>query len=152
MNNTLQDTIEREMILKAPIERVFNGLADAKSMCSWFMNGIEGDYRAGQNVVFIFKGSTQTFRVSAHIVAMDPNHYFAYRWVPGSDSIEGDLTEAATTLVEFFLEEVDGGTKLRMVESGFASLPAEYYEQAFSDNSGGWDEELPKLKAYIEQA
>ncbi|MBX3119299.1 MAG: SRPBCC family protein [Fimbriimonadaceae bacterium] len=152
MNNTLQDTIEREMILNAPIGRVYHALADAKGICSWFMTAIEGKYEAGEDVVFMFQGSTAVFRVSAHIVAMDPQHYCAYRWVPGSDTIEGDLSKVATTLVEFFLTETEGGTKLRMVESGFTSLSPDYYEQAFKDNNGGWDEELPKLKAFVEQA
>lgn len=57
----------------------------------------------------------------------------------------GEITESEpTTLVRFLLEEEPEGTKLTMIESGFASLPENYFE-AFDENTQGWEEELLKL-------
>ncbi len=151
MSTALRDTIEREMVLKAPIERVYGALSTTEGICGWFTHSLEGSVDSGEDVVFVWKGSESTFRVSVHFVALNPVHYVAYRWVPGSESGECDVLATANTLVEFHLEPIEEGTKLRMVESGFASLPAHYCEQAFKENNSGWDEELPKLKAFVEK-
>ena len=53
------------------------------------------------------------------------------------------------TLVEFTLEEHPEGTRLRMVESGFASLPPESRRPSHEANSQGWQNELADLVAYL---
>jgi Activator of Hsp90 ATPase homolog 1-like protein len=65
---------------------------------------------------------------------------FSYRWEPGQVRAGG-----ATTLVEFELEEIEGGTRLSLVESGFASLKPE----SRRENEFGWDDELGHLRAYV---
>ncbi|GHO62383.1 hypothetical protein KSC_012750 [Ktedonobacter sp. SOSP1-52] len=50
----------------------------------------------------------------------------------------------------FTLEEVAEGTRLTLVESGFASLPGAFQTQSHQDNQGGWQSELPKLRVYPE--
>ena len=59
------------------------------------------------------------------------------------------FAEQPLTLVEFILDESATGTRLTLVESGFAALPAEMRARAFADNSGGWDSELAELVAYV---
>ena len=48
----------------------------------------------------------------------------------------------------------DGGTRLRLVESGFASLDIsdERRSELFGDISGGWKSELGELVVYVESA
>ena len=58
------------------------------------------------------------------------------------DRIEREMTFPAS---EFELEEIEGGTRLLLVESGFASLPAESRDE----NEAGWDEELGHLRNYL---
>ena len=53
-----------------------------------------------------------------------------------------------TTRVEFTLDDHPEGTRLRLVESGFASLAAESRDR----NSRGWDRELGDLVAYLAEA
>jgi hypothetical protein len=76
---------------------------------------------------------TMTFEVPRDDVSL-----FAYRWRPSK-------SDSATTLVEFRLEEVPGGTRLHLVESGFAALLAESRQ----DNEFGWDDELGQLREFL---
>jgi uncharacterized protein YndB with AHSA1/START domain len=149
MNTTKQDTIERELTFSAPIERVYRALADPSEISKWFPEAVEGELKPGESPVFDFG---KYGKVSVYVVAAEPNAYFAYRWRPGGGSDVGDVLSGPNTLVEFKLEAVAGGTKLQMVESGFASLPEEMYAQALEDNTGGWDSELTALAEYLKAA
>jgi hypothetical protein len=51
--------------------------------------------------------------------------------------------------VEFNLETVEEGTRLTLVESGFATLPDDAYEHRFAENSSGWKAELRDLTSYL---
>jgi hypothetical protein len=53
-------------------------------------------------------------------------------------------------LVEFELKDVDGGTLLRVVESGFDNLPPSRIQDAFRMNSAGWDEQVVKIQKHVE--
>jgi uncharacterized protein YndB with AHSA1/START domain len=145
----MRDTIEREIIIRAPIERVYRAIADPEQIVRWFPDAIEGDLSPGERPVLDFG---QYGKASVYIVAAERNHYFAFRWIPGGDSLapSGDVLQHPNTLVEFRLESTAEGTKLRLIESGFASLPAEFYEKAFKENSEGWDYMLDRLVKYSE--
>ena len=56
--------------------------------------------------------------------------------------------------MSFTLEELGGGTstRLRLVESGFASLPDQIETQSQEGNDEGWAHELGELKEYLEAA
>jgi uncharacterized protein YndB with AHSA1/START domain len=71
---------------------------------------------------------------------VSPPSRFSYRWEPSQTPSGGP-----TTLVAFELEEIPGGTRLSLVESGFAQLPA----PSRQDNELGWDEELGHLRAFL---
>jgi uncharacterized protein YndB with AHSA1/START domain len=145
MNTALQDTIEREIMVRAPRERVYSAIADADQIVKWFPERVEGKMAVGERPIFDFG---KYGKVHLYVVAAQPYEYFAYRWLPGSEyqpGFEGDVLSKPNTLVEFRLEDAPDGTRVRLKESGFASLPPEAYEKAFADNSEGWTEELAKL-------
>ncbi len=56
------------------------------------------------------------------------------------------------TYVEFTLEPVGAGTRLTVVETGFAQLPDDAYGKAFDGNTEGWASELGELVAYLDAA
>jgi hypothetical protein len=56
------------------------------------------------------------------------------------------------TYVEFTLEPAGAGTRLTVVESGFAQLPADVYSKAYDGNTEGWAKELGELAAYLDAA
>ena len=56
------------------------------------------------------------------------------------------------TYVEFTLEPTGAGTRLTVVESGFAQLPDEAYRTAYDANALGWPSELSELVDYLDAA
>ncbi|MGH8992013.1 MAG: SRPBCC domain-containing protein, partial [Acidimicrobiia bacterium] len=56
------------------------------------------------------------------------------------------------TYVEFTLEPVDTGTRLTVVESGFAQLAEDAYRKAYDGNTEGWASELGELVDYLDAA
>ena len=140
----MQDVIVREITVKATKERVYKAITDPKEIISWFPDAIEGGtLEVGQRPVFIFENGEH--KSQTYIEAARPFEYFAYRWVPGSAGIIGDVLAVPNTLVEFHIEELEDGTKVTVKESGFASLPAEVAEECFNQNSGGWEYMMNRL-------
>jgi uncharacterized protein YndB with AHSA1/START domain len=151
MNQALQDTIVREVTIGADQEKVYAALTDPDKLGQWFPDRVEGKIEPGERPVFDFG---EYGRHSVYVVATDPHSYVAYRWIPGAVHVPqgfiGDVLQEPNTLCEFFISPVDGGTQVRLVESGFASLPAEFYETALRENQGGWDIMVHRLKTFVE--
>ena len=59
------------------------------------------------------------------------------------------IQEETLTLVTFQLEDAGSGTRLTVVETGFASLPAGV--GSYEENSSGWTYELNELKEFLEK-
>ena len=61
--------------------------------------------------------------------------------------------EGNSTLVEFTLEPEGENTRLRVIESGFASLATSEHQRAenHQGNSAGWEFETGELRAYAER-
>jgi uncharacterized protein YndB with AHSA1/START domain len=51
--------------------------------------------------------------------------------------------------VEFTLTDTDDGVLLRIVESGFDSIPAERRASAFAANSEGWSAQTELVRKYL---
>jgi hypothetical protein len=49
----------------------------------------------------------------------------------------------------FTLEEVEGGTLLTVVESGFDKVPFAYRATAFRSNTGGWTEQMKSIERHV---
>jgi uncharacterized protein YndB with AHSA1/START domain len=60
-----------------------------------------------------------------------------------------DYSGEPTTLVEFRLEEVDGGTRLTVVESGFDHIPAGRRAEAYRMNEGGWTSQVRNIARHV---
>ncbi len=145
----MQNTILREITVNATKEKVYQAITDPDQITTWFPDKIEGSMAVGDRPIFDFgiHGRNQIF-----IEAAQPYNYFAYRWIPGSNHFLGDVLTRPNTLVEFYIEEADGVSKITLKESGFASLPPEMAEQCFTDNSGGWDYMIGRLEKVINKS
>lgn len=144
----MQDTITKEITVKAPKERVYKAITDPEQITQWFPDEVEGSLEVGQQAIFTFNGHGKS---SMLVVNARPFDYFAYRWIPGGANIVDDLMAVQTTLVEFHLTELDTGTRVTVTESGFASLPTEMAEKSFNENSGGWDYMMSRLEKVLSQ-
>ena len=151
MSTTLQDTISREVLINAPKEKVYAALTDPAQLSQWFPDNVEGDIRPGERPVFDFG---EYGKHSTYVVATDPYSYVAYRWIPGSVHVPagfiGDVLKEPNTLCEFHIDETPQGTRVRLLESGFSSLPQEFYAKSIEDNEGGWTVMIHRLKTFLE--
>ncbi|MBA3572990.1 MAG: SRPBCC domain-containing protein, partial [Pyrinomonadaceae bacterium] len=80
---------------------------------------------------------------------MEPERLLSWRWHPAAVEPSVDYSKEPTTLVVFELKEVEGGTLLSVVESGFDSVPPSRRLDAFRLNSGGWDEQMQSIAKHV---
>ncbi|MCF6469378.1 ATPase [Nonomuraea sp. MG754425] len=138
------DVIERVVVLRHPIERVWAALTTAEGLSRWFGSVAEIELRPGGRAFFRWDDLDE--ESVATIVLVDPPHRFAFRW-----AIEGlPADDAPRTLVDFTLEQVPGGTRVSLVESGFAQAATDVARSAHQANSQGWDAELVDLETYLD--
>jgi len=164
------DKIEKQVTLRAPVSRVWRALTDAQEFGRWFGLQLHGQFAAGKPI-------TGTFEIDAGAIAahqkrlglpaspvklpgpnavfctverIEPERLFSFRWVPYGIDAEADPTNEPTTLVEFRLAEVAGGTSLTIVESGFDRVPAHRRDRAFRMNEGGWAGQAENLRKHVE--
>jgi uncharacterized protein YndB with AHSA1/START domain len=140
------DRIEKEIVLRAPRSRVWRALADADQFGAWFGMKLDGAFAPGSRVTLRGDGD-MTFEIA--IERMDPESRLSYRWHPYAVESGVDYSKEPTTLVEFRLEEVAGGTRLTVVESGFDGIPAARRAEALRMNDAGWTEQLENIARYV---
>jgi uncharacterized protein YndB with AHSA1/START domain len=146
----MQDVITREIIVTADKKRVYAAITDPAQIIKWFPDALEGTLEVGQRTTFIF--TKQDHKAQVFVEKAVPFEYFSYRWVPGTaNTIAGDVLEVPNTLVEFFIEELNEGTKVTVKESGFASFPSEVAEESLKQNSGGWEFMIGRLEKIMNQ-
>ena len=83
------------------------------------------------------------------IERMEPERLFAYRWHPYAVDPKIDYSAEPTTLVEFILEEAEGGTAVTIVESGFDRIPLARRAEAFRMNERGWGGQMDNLARHV---
>lgn len=144
---SVQDEIRREMNFPVARERVWTAITDPARLEQWF--GTRAEFKrlvAGEPIIFGW--DEQLCR--GVIAEVEPPSRFAYRWHSQTSDMETPFDEIPSTLVTFTLDEVPDGTRLTLVESGFASLPPTIRNAAFRENASGWDAELNDLQGYLE--
>ena len=140
------DRIEKRVVLRAPRSRVWRAIADAKEFGTWFRLTLDGPFAAGATV----RGRHDNFKVEMRIERIEPERYFSYRWHPYPKDPAKDYAEEPMTLVEFTLEDAEGGgTALTIVESGFEKIPLARRAEAFRMNTEGWAGQIKNLTAYV---
>src|SRR5678816_1711698 len=134
------DRIEKSLELRAPRSRVWRAIATASEFGTWFGVNLDGEFAQGATVRGkILNPAYEHIKVEMQVQRIDPERYFAYRWHPYANDPKVDYSSEPTTLVEFFLEESEDRTNLKIVESGFDKLPANRRDEAFRMNEGGWN-------------
>ncbi len=145
------DRIEKKILLRAPRPRVWRALTDAREFGTWFRVDLEGPFEVGKTVKgrITYEGY-EHLTMEAAVERMDAERLFSFRWHPYAVEPGVDYSSEPTTLVEFWLEEVSGGTMLTVVESGFDRVPAARRNEAFRMNSEGWTIQLQNVQRHVE--
>jgi uncharacterized protein YndB with AHSA1/START domain len=151
-NSTSTDRIEKKVLLRAPRGRVWRAIADAREFGAWFRVDIEGRFTEGATVRGrITHPGYEHLTMEMQVERMDPERYFAYRWHPYAVDPKVDYANEPTTLVEFHLEDAEGGTRLTIVESGFDKIPLARRAEAFRMNDQGWGAQAKNIEAHVSQ-
>ncbi len=147
---TSTDRIEKTIVLKAPKTRVWNAISNAEQFGEWFGVKMLGDFAAGTTVVGqITTPGYEHLSMELFVDRIEPEDHFSYRWHPFAVDPNKDYSSEPTTLVEFRLADVDGGTELTVVESGFDGIPLERRDEAFRMNEGGWTAQITNIERYV---
>lgn len=150
MNASGTDRIEKQILLRAPQARVWRALTDAGEFGGWFRVKLDGPFVPGGRATgHITYPGYEHLRMDVLVERMEAETLFAFRWHPAAVDPGVDYSREPSTLVEFHLEAVAGGTLLRLVESGFDQLPADRREAAYRQNEGGWAIQMDNIQRHV---
>jgi uncharacterized protein YndB with AHSA1/START domain len=139
------DRIERTVKLNHPPAAVWAALTTPDGLASWFGQQASIDLRPGGAARMSWDSGDA---VDMRVERVDEPRVFGYTWqiygLPEDDQ--------RRTYVEFTLEPTGNGTRLTVVESGFAQLPEDAHGKAFGGNAEGWARELAELVQYLDAA
>jgi uncharacterized protein YndB with AHSA1/START domain len=156
--------IEKMVVLRAPLERVWRAVSDAKEFGSWFGVEFDAPFAPGAHM----KGRIVPTKVDPEVAKaqkpyegatfeitidrIEPQRRLSFRWHPFAVDQGVDYSAEPTTLVVFELEEVEGGTRLTITESGFEGIPLARRAKAFEMNSEGWAAQVRLVEKYLAHA
>jgi uncharacterized protein YndB with AHSA1/START domain len=146
----LQNTIEKQIEIKAPVSRVWRALTDYREFGEWFRVALEGPFIPGQVARGrILHPGYEDVVWQAKIQKMEPEHLFSFTWHPYAVDPKVDYSGETPTLIEFRLEKTADGTLLKLTESGFEQIPAHRRLEAFRMNEGGWTAQMENVSQYV---
>ena len=140
------DRIERTVELAHPPQQVWAALTTAEGLAAWFGNkGATIELRPGGPATLDFDNG---FHQDMRVERVEEPTVFGFTWqiygLPEDDR--------RRTYVEFTLDPTPSGTRLTVVETGFAQLTDGEHGSAFSGNTDGWVKKLDELSGYLDAA
>jgi uncharacterized protein YndB with AHSA1/START domain len=161
--NIPADYLEKRIILRAPRDRVWRAISEAKQFGRWFGVEFDGEFVAGTSITARLVGTAVDAEVAKlqqshlglrfefQIETIEPMSLLAFRWHPNAIDAHTDYSGEPMTLVEFRLEELAQGTQLSVKESGFERIPLKRRASAFTNNEGGWTHQCKLIEKYLKQ-
>ena len=148
----MTDRIEKTIDIDAPVERVWQALADHEAFGQWFGVKLEQPFRTGKEASgFITYPGWEHIRWRAVVVSMDRPHLFSMTWHPYAIDPDVDYSGETPTLVEFRLEPKGQGTHLTVTETGFERIPVHRQPDALRMNDKGWAAQVLNIKSHVER-
>lgn len=139
------DRIERTVELAHPPATVWAALTTADGLRGWFGDEAAIDLRPGGDATVAWTGERSA---EIRVERVEAPSVFGFTWqVHGMPE-----DDPRRTYVEFTLRPQDSGTRLTVVESGFAQLPEDQYDDTYQSHLEGWPRELGELAAYLDAA
>jgi uncharacterized protein YndB with AHSA1/START domain len=150
--STNTDRIEKEIVIKAPVKRVWRAVTDSGEFGEWFRVKLTSPFAAGKRISGpILHPGYEHIIWNATIEQIVPEKLFSWRWHPHAIDPNKDYSHEPTTLVVFELSEVPGGTLLKVTESGFDGIPIERRQTAYRGNGEGWAIQVGNVERYVSQ-
>jgi uncharacterized protein YndB with AHSA1/START domain len=158
------DRIEKKILLKAPLKRIWAALSDYREFGTWFGIKVDSPFVPGTKV----RGTAVPTTVDPEVAKgqkpyegtpfelwiekIEPERLFSFRWHPYAIERGVDYSAEPTTLIVFTLEEVAEGVMLTVTESGFDQIPLDRRAKAFTANERGWSTQMKLIEAYLNRA
>jgi len=155
------DRIEKTILLRAPLKRVWRALSDSTEFGKWFGMRFNAPFAPGATMTAVIVPTTVNQEVAKmqkpyegisfeiKIEQMQAERLFSFRWHPGAVEPGIDYASEPTTLVVFTLEKAPDGVQLTVSESGFDQIPLARRAKAFSANEGGWTLVIKLIEEYL---
>lgn len=127
--------VERRM--PHPPEKIWRALTQSWLIAEWLM---ENDFVPEVGRRFTFRARPLpgwSGIANCEVLAVEPPHRLAYQWGDGTESDSG-----LVTVVTWTLTPRDGGTLVRMEQSGFRAPD----ERSYKRMGGGWPRILERLE------
>jgi uncharacterized protein YndB with AHSA1/START domain len=145
------EAIKSEVFIEAPVGVVWELVTQPENLNQWWTDEAEFVLEPGGTgqLVWIDKASSHRDMTALTIESVVEHHFFSFRWVY---EIGETPREGNSMLVEFYFESRDGGTLLRLEESGLESMPwsTSDKESFSSDHGHGWSFHLATLREYAQ--
>ncbi|MGH8216451.1 MAG: SRPBCC family protein [Rhodanobacteraceae bacterium] len=159
--NANTDRIEKQVLLKAPRERVWRALSEAGEFGTWFGVRFDAPFAEGATVT----GKITPTEVDDEVAAMqkphegtpfewvveriEPMQRIAFRWHPFAMDEGVDYTSEPMTRIVFELHDAPEGVLLTLTESGFDALPPARRARALAANDDGWAHQMMLVAKYL---
>ena len=140
------DRIERTVELAHPPAVVWAALTTPEGLGAWLGDRAAIDLRPGGAATVTWTAEEITAEI--RVERVEEPRVLGFTW--RVDGMPRD--DPRRTYVEFTLEPTAAGTRLRLVESGFAQLPDDGHRAGYTSHSEGWTHELGELVAHLDAA
>ena len=133
MTELIDAEIRHSAFVRAMPERVYDGIATAEGLDSWFTEGSKVDARPGGQIRFRWHDwgpDRVTAEDGGPVLEARRPHRFVFQWHPDDPSY--------ATTVEIDFEAAAGGTILRLREHGYQDTPSGL--RAMLDCAAGWNQ------------
>ena len=143
-------SIEREIIVEAPPEVVYEVVSSPEHLRQWWSDEAELEPTAGAAGHLVFHRAAPELPLVVPLTVVDaqPPRRFSFRWTYDVGVVPGP---GNSMLVTFDLESAGAGTRLTMTETGFRERgwAAAVLEDAYTEHRHGWDYFIPRLGAHL---
>lgn len=145
-------TIEREIRIEASPGTVFEVITSPEHLKEWWPDEAAFEPVPGATGELVFGDRASGDAQIPQLTVLDavPSRLFSFRWIhpAGEEAREGNSLH-----VTFELTPSDGGTVLRMTETGFRERGWDEATAlaAYRDHESGWNFFLPRLAPYAEK-
>jgi uncharacterized protein YndB with AHSA1/START domain len=146
----MTDRIVKKVELKAPVSRVWRALSDHEEFGQWFRVRLDGPF---------IPGAVSTGRMTypgyehypwlATVEKVEPERLLSFRWHDFDAGSDIPIADQPATLVEFRLEQVEGGTLLTITESGFEALSDPRRIEVLRGNTQGWNMQAENIASHV---
>jgi uncharacterized protein YndB with AHSA1/START domain len=142
------ETIEREIVIEASPEIVFDVVSSPEHLKQWWPDDAEYEPTPGSHGRIVFGDAAAGGATGFAVVDAQPPRLFSFRW---TQPVGAAAEPGSSLLVTFELTPSAEGTRLRMTETGFRDMnwDAATLEAQYGEHEHGWDFFLPRLAPYV---